>query len=246
LLLVLGVTFITIHRLHRRYAKLRSSHMPSFETKQGIEPSFSTLKPIPPEYQPAIECFQKQVTTENRGEFYGLSDEASVYRVFHGTTDTKLRSIAKEGLKAFFEMKAHTPSIFVTASPTLALWHAAENGPHDTLRKNKSMSDDKNLGKPILLLVTLDKAWVRAQPDAMRPLDLSPYRKERHGIVGDKDNRLWSFRESLREEVSLLDQGEETDDFGFRSPIDLIPPEHISVLLPDGTVQPIQDYVAQT
>lgn len=219
--------------------------MLSFETTQRTETPPSTFKPIPPEYQPAIERFQRQVTAENRHAFYGLSEEASAYRVFHGTRDTKLRSIAKEGLKAFFEIAGNTPSIFVTASPTLALWHTAENGPHDTLRKNKSLSDDKNLGKPVLLLITLDKAWVGTQPDAMRPVDLSEMRKKRLGIVGDKDNRLWSFREALKEEVRLVDGGKETDDFGFRSPIDSIPPECISVLLPNGTIQSLQDYVKE-
>lgn len=230
---------------HDTYMVVSQHDMPSFEVKPGIDASISNLKPVPAEYRHAIDLFHKRVTAENSHRFYGLSDEANVYRVFHGTASSKLGSIAREGMKAFFETASRAPSIFVTASPTMALWHVSENGPHDTLRENKAMPNDTDTGEPILLLITLDKAWLRAQPDSMRPLDLSPYRKERHGIIGDKDNRLWSFKESLREDVLSLDEGEETDDFGFRSPIDSIPPECISVLLPSGELQPIQEYVRE-
>src|SRR5690606_36943375 len=86
--------------------------------------------------------------------FYGHSENSNYFRVFHGTLDSKLESIQKEGLKAFVEFDQNPPKIYVTLSPTLALWHATTNGPHDTLRAEGKMLE-KPQGNPTLLLIDI-------------------------------------------------------------------------------------------
>ena len=72
-----------------------------------------------------------QILSGKFREQSGIDESNPVFRVYHATVSSRLKNIAQEGLKAFFEHEKQQPRIFVTASPTIALWHVIENGPHD-------------------------------------------------------------------------------------------------------------------
>ncbi len=203
------------------------------------------LKPVPIENRPAVEALQSMLTPENLDRFFGLDPESRSYRVFHGTIEPRLAAIAATGMKAFPEPGQKEPCIYGTVSPTMALWHAAENRPHDTLRKQGKIAAAETLGKPVLLVLILEKRWVSAQPDSARPLSLPAWIKDELKISLDKDNRLAGFVNELTNEVDHAKAGEEADDFGIILPVDTLPPEYIFVQQENGDFQPIRDYVRE-
>ena len=108
----------------------------------GIYPDKQEISNFPNDFrdlpQPLTKVKDQLITrvlNGNLDDYYGLLERAPFYRVYHATVETKLPAIAQDGLKAFFEKEENSPRIFITPSPTLALWHAIENKPHDTLRK---------------------------------------------------------------------------------------------------------------
>lgn len=203
------------------------------------------IKLVPPESRAAIDALQRALTPEKMDDFYGVNETAPEYHLFHGTILSKLPKIAAIGMKAFQEPGQGEPRIFGTVSPTMALWHAWENRPHDTLRKRGEIEESETRGQPVLLLLTLSKEWVATHPDSQKPLPLPWFLKEEKGITPEKDNRLWGFHQSLSEAVKRAKTGKEANDFGTKLPIDELPPECIFVQTSDGRFQPIREYVKE-
>lgn len=203
------------------------------------------LKPIPPESKAAIDSLKKQLPPEKMDAFFGTSPESQYYRLFHGTIEPRLADIAQSGMRAFEEPGMREPRIFGTASPTMALWHAWENRPNDTLRKKGQIDEAKTVGKPVLLLIQVDKNWIAAHPDSQKPLALADWLKEDLGITPETDHRINAFISGLAKEVSRVTSGREANDSGVQLPVDLIPPEYIFVQKEDGGFQPIQEYVEE-
>lgn len=150
-------------------------------------------------------------------------------------------------MKAFKEVDYEEPRIYVTASPTLALWHAIENGPHDTPRKEGRLDYNSSIDvNPVLLVLRVDKEWLKNQEDANKPLPIPDYIKEAKGITKEKDTRLLGFIEGLRNEVAQLKTGRETSDFGLRFPVNEVPSRFIFVRSPNGQqLVPIKEYASR-
>lgn len=203
------------------------------------------LKPIPPESQAAIDSLKRRLPPEKMDAFFGIDETSSYYRLFHGTIEPRLAEIAASGMRAFEEPGAREARIFGTASPTMALWHAWENRPNDTLRKKGQIDEAKTIGKPVLLLIQVDKDWIAAHPDSQKPIALSDWLKEEIGITPETDHRINAFVSGLTKEVSRVTSGREANDSGVQLPVDLIPPEYIFVQDEAGNFQPIQEYVRE-
>lgn len=222
-----------------------SEFFPIPEPQASIEKPGDRIKPIPAESQAAIDSLKKSLPPEKMDNFFGVSPESSHYRLFHGTIEPRLAAIATSGMRAFEEPGAGEARIFGTASPTMALWHAWENRPHDTLRKQGKIKEEATVGKPVLLLFEVDKKWLSAHPDSARPLPLPAWLKEEKGITPETDHRLFGFTQSLTREVARVKKGKEADDFGIKFPVDLLSAEHIFVMREDGSFQPIKEYVQE-
>ncbi len=208
------------------------------------------FRDLPVPYKKAKEQLVTRVLHEDLDSFYGLSEDSGVYRVYHATVDTKLPDIARDGLKAFYEQNRDKPRIFVTPSPTLALWHAIENRPHDTLRKKGLLPESAAEGKPILLQLQVDKSWLESQSDLEKPIDkVEAIRllaeEEKIGLrKPGKLSRIQAFLDVLRIEVNDLKNGKEGTNLGIPFPVDEIPAKFIYV---DnfGSAVPIKDWVAK-
>ncbi len=177
---------------------------------------------------------REQLVTASRGsdlaDTYGVSEDVDSILLFHGTQRDRTEHIASEGMKGFKEKSWADPRIFVTTSPTMALHHATDRGPHDTLRA-EGISDYQH--KPedaVLLSIRIPKAWLLAQPEIAEPSPLPESLKRAVGILPENDTRLHSFANVFSDEVATLQRGEETSDFGIVFPVNNIPPEFVTVI----------------
>lgn len=201
--------------------------------RQGFPNSFKDLqKP----FEGIKSKFIETVSGGDLEEKYGLTDESPSYKIYHATTDKKLKKIKKKGLKAFPEKDDRNPRVFVTPSPTLALWHAITNKPHDTQRKLGKISENEAEGNPVLLEINIDKKWLENQPDAKKLPDREEYvwlfaNEEKIGNrKPGQNNRINTFRDKLQEEVKGLKRGDEASEDGIPFPTDTIPPNFIKVI----------------
>jgi hypothetical protein len=202
------------------------------------------FKTLPEEQRWVRDMIVKRILTKKMADFYGTSENSTTFRVYHGTVDSRLESIAQTGMKAFVEAEGKEPRIFVTASPTLAMWHTIENRPHDTLRKAGKIDDSEVQGDPVLLVIQIDKALLNQSPEAQKPSVLPEWLKERQGISPEDDKRIRYFEKGLKEEVDGLQEGSECSDFGITFPISEIAPEFIFIQESDGGLRPIQEAIS--
>lgn len=219
----------------------------SQDKSEGTSVFPNNFKDLTPPFDSAKSRLIRRVLHENLDNFYGLPEDVPFYRVYHATVESKLSSIAREGLKAFYEHDRDKPRIFVTPSPTLALWHAIENRPHDTLRKKGLMSEDEAEGKPVLLQIQVDKNWLQTHQDLKKPMDKVEYMRllAEEETIGTKTpehlGRISTFHDILKLEVDRLKQGQEGTAVGIPFPVDQIPPKFIFIDNLDLTV-PIKDW----
>lgn len=208
----------------------------------------NNFKDLPHPFKQVKNQLIDRILHTNLDAFYGLTPQSPAYRVFHATVDTKLVDIADKGLRAFFEQERESPRIFVTPSPTLALWHAIENKPHDTLRSKGVLPESVASGKPILLQLQIDKQWLSRQDDLRKPLDPTEYLRllGEEEVIGTRQpeqlNRLATFHDVLQVEVNGLKQGKEVTEFGIQLPVDHVPSHFIFVESLNSTI-PIQEWV---
>ena len=172
------------------------------------------------------------------GQIYGLTDDKDSFLLFHGTQQDRVKDIKSEGMKAFVERDGKPPRIFATASPTMALWHAINRGPHDTLRAESKSSYLHKPDEAVLLAIKIPKTWLKAQPEVHLPIPAPDWLKKAKGLKPEDDNLLSAFTNSLIDEVSSLQKGVETSDFGFVIPLSNVPPEFIKVI-ESSDAQPI-------
>lgn len=199
------------------------------------------LKPVSPRWNWISSSYSKfsQGGVDSIRRFYGLSDDATEYRVFHGTKLSKLLQIvADNGMKPFPEPGNAHPAIYATLSPTLAVWHAEVNGPHDKARATGQVTEDLREEESVLLMIRIPRDQLRNNPEARRPLNIPEWIKEAKGINGDRDDQLVAFEEAIDEEVTFISRGEEPSDFGFPLPIQSVPLEYIFVV--DGDTHEIK------
>lgn len=215
----------------------------SDQDKQERITSFpNDFRDLPAPWDRVKDQLISRVLNENLDSFYGLSEDVPFYRIYHATVEPKLFGIAKEGLKAFFEKEENGPRIFVTPSPTLALWHAIENKPHDTLRKKGLLSESAAQGKPVLLQLQISKDWLKSHPDLQKPLDqvenVRLFAEEQRIGFRPSTDRLRTFIDILQLEVNDLKMGKEATNLGIPLPVDQIPAEFIFVDI-FGTLLPV-------
>lgn len=209
-----------------------------------IDKSFpNNFENLPFPYHKVKDKLIDDIQTGKIDDFYGLGDSSDVLRVYHGTTDRKLHQIAEQGMRAFQEHEHQEPRIYVTASPTLALWHVINNGPHDTLRKAGTIDTSETEGNPVLLVIQVDKEWLRSHPDSQKSLSLPSWLKQNLNIKYEEDMRYNGFVDALRSEVKDLKNGHEVSDFGIKFPTNYIPPEFISVQPVDGERDSVSDFL---
>ena len=201
----------------------------------GQQPNFSHL---PPAWEHVREELVRQSHNPELPRLYGLEPDSATFLCFHGTVEEKVPLIQAEGLRAFYEVSHTEPVISVTASPTRALAHAIQNGPHDTLRKQGLLEAVHNPDDVALLAIRVPKLWLAEQPEAQRPLALPDWLKAELGVSPERDKRALGFESGLRAEVAGLQQGQEAGDFGLSFPTTTIPPEFISVIRPTDA-QPV-------
>lgn len=194
----------------------------------------NNFKDLPFPYGGVKAKLISDIQTGEIDKFYGLDDSSQILRVYHGTIDRKLPQIAEQGMRAFQEAEHQESRIYVTASPTLALWHVIHNGPHDTLRKAGKIDSVEVMGDSELLVIQIDKKWLQSHPDSQKPLPLAGWLKEKLNMKGEDDTRYNAFIGTLRSEIEELKSGHETSDFGIKFPTDYIPPEFIFVQTREG------------
>lgn len=211
--------------------------------KDQIDKSFpNDFENLPFPYNKVKDKLIDDIQTGKIDEFYGIDDTFDVLRIYHGTTDRKLPHIAEHGMRAFQELEHQEPRIYVTASPTMALWHVINNGPHDTLRKAGNIDTSETEGNPMLLVIQVDKEWLRSHPDSQKSLSLPNWLKQNLNIKNEVDMRYSMFIGAMRSEVESLKSGHEASDFGIKFPTDYIPPEFISVQSVDGERVSVSDF----
>ena len=207
----------------------------SQDKQEGISSFPNNFKDLLFPHNQVKDQLVHRILHENLDDFYGLSEKVPFYRVYHATVEPKLSSIATEGLKAFYEQDRDKPRIFITPSPTLALWHVIENKPHDTLRRKGLLPEDMARGKPILLQLQIDKNWLKDQTDLKKPLDQVDFLRllSEEKNIGTRKletlNRLNTFRDVLKLEVEGFKKGQEATNLGIPLPVDHVPPEFIFV-----------------
>lgn len=208
----------------------------------------NNFKDLPHPYGIFKDRFIKKIQHGNLDALYGLRDSDQAYTIYHATLDQKLGNIARDGLKAFFEQKRDSPRIFVTPSPTLALWHAIENGPHDTLRKKGVLDATMAKGKPVLLQLQLNKDWLSKQNDITKPLDPLEYIRllGTEDVIGTRSigqlNRLRTFHDILQVEIDGLKRGNEATNLGIPLPVDYVPADFIYVDTSESVI-PIREWL---
>jgi hypothetical protein len=213
-------------------------------TSNKMSTSEPNFKELPSEWNWVREKLIRDIQSEDFSSFYGLDSQNNFYRVYHGTIREKLYLISKEDMKAFSEVDDKEPRIFVTVSPTMALSHVINNGPHDTLRKKRVISETYINPEPVLLIIKVPKNWLSSHPDSKRKIQLADWIKKTNGITEEKDSRLSAFLRALEGNVKLLKNGREVSDFGFEFPTDIIPSEFIFVLDPlTKQEMPLQEYI---
>ncbi|MBI4098368.1 MAG: hypothetical protein HY426_05020 [Candidatus Levybacteria bacterium] len=198
------------------------------------------LRPLPPELEFIKEDQHARLASTDVDDFYGALETSPFIRIFHGTRDFKLHMIAEEGLKGFEEHKGWDPKVYVTVDPVLAARHAFYQGPHDTQRHRGSISEESVTGDPVVLMIQVDKAWLRASPDSQKPLDI-PFLVSINPTELNENKRITAFETLLRRDVKLLKRGDELSDFGIAFPTDQIPPRFVYVVRPEGNI-PIDQY----
>ncbi len=200
------------------------------------------LKPVPEEWKKFVLNFRRMVDAGKLSEFSGLSETSDAFTLFHATKASHLSEIIVDGgIRSFSEPGRKTSRIFGTLSPSSAIWHGENNGPHDTERKNKGDVSSHKQDETVLLVFSLPKSWLLDQPETRDERALPGYLKTQKGISGDSDTRLASFREMLADETSLLEKGEEGNSIGIPLPVDTVPMEYIYVLDKErGTVTPLK------
>ncbi|HBB76950.1 MAG: hypothetical protein A2186_02100 [Candidatus Levybacteria bacterium RIFOXYA1_FULL_41_10] len=203
-------------------------------------------RPLPPELGFIAETSARIVASTEVDDFYGISENSPYFRTFHGTRDFKLPMIAEEGLRAFMEHSRMAPKIYATVNPLQAARHAFYNGPHDTLRSRGDITGESVAGNPIVLMIQLDKQWLRSNPDSQKPID-SPYliSWSSDGRMIKVDTRLEGFKRCLKDDVEALKRGDELSSFGLPLPADHIPQDFIFVVAPEGNI-PIDQYSITT
>lgn len=202
------------------------------------------FKSLPAEYDWVKKMQIRRIESGEMENFYGLNQESSDFRAYHGTLDSKIPAIAKDGMKAFEERPSNEPRIFVTTSPTMALWHSIENGPHDTLRKEGNADNSLASGAAILLLIQVNKDWLNGDPESHKPLPHPDWMKQAKGIKPENDKRIFGYKKCLEEELDRLKAGKEPSDFGMPFPTTKIPPEFIYVQGKDGSLIPVQEWAS--
>lgn len=201
-------------------------NLTQIETEQN-----NALATVPEDWHWMKELFSSFTKSgvETMKEYYGLSENSTEYRVFHGTKRSKLLDIiASDGMIGFPEPGV-TQGIYVTSSPTRAVWHGEYNGPHDKLRKEGKAEDIRH-EETVLLLIRFSKEELEKNPDVRRPGLLPQWLKEAHGIVGEEDMRIENFKSAITEEIRELASGKEANDFGFKLPIDKVSLDNIYVV----------------
>jgi hypothetical protein len=213
-------------------------------TPEQINNFKNNFKELPQDYEWVKDLLVKRILANKMAEFYGTTEDSTAFRVYHGTLETRLESIAQNGMKAFMEFEEKEPRIFVTASPTLAMWHSIENRPHDTLRKQGKVGDLEAQGEPVLLVIQVNKEWLNQNEEAQKPSSKPKWVKEMTGIGPEDDIRTKYFKKSVEEEIIDLESGRECSDFGFVFPVSEIPPEFIYMQERNGGLRPIKEVLA--
>lgn len=213
-------------------------------TPEQINNFKNDFKELPQDYEWVKDLLVKRILANKMEEFYGITEESTDYRVYHGTSDIYMQSIAQDGMKAFMEFEDKEPRIFVTTSPTLAMWHSIENRPHDTLRKQGKVDDSEVQGEPVLLVIQVNKEWLNQNEEAQKPSSKPKWVKEMTGIGPEDDIRTKYFKKSVEEEIIDLESGRECSDSGMYFPVTQIPPEFIFVQESNGGLRPIKEVLA--
>lgn len=199
---------------------------------------------MPPGWQKVNDQFMTMLRDESFDDFIGLTETSKYLRSYHGTTREKLPLIVKDGgMRAFFEKDDQEPGVFVTTTPTNALHHAIENGPHDTLRKSGVLSGSHDPTSAILLLVEAPKEWLNNNPEAVevRKSKLPSYILEAKGWPNTYRN-IDAFISTLKQEIEEVKLGKEGNSFGIHFPTSFIPKDFIYIIDRDGQKIPIEQY----
>lgn len=204
------------------------------------------LHRLPSKWQRVVDTFISIIKDGRLDDFIGISPHADCFRVYHGSRIDKIPKIVDSGgMRAFYEDDAHEPGIFVTPSPTNALWHAIESGPHDTLRKEGKIQEVHRPEDAVLLLIETPKSWLTNQQEAIkvRQSKLQEWIRQAKRLPSTF-TRLGIFVEGLQTDVAAVKNGGEANSFGVRFPVDFIPEDYICVVAPDGKTTKIKDYNA--
>ncbi|MEI6498860.1 MAG: hypothetical protein WCO23_02770 [bacterium] len=217
--------------------------------KEIEDDNFDKFKPTPPEWQPVRQQFVQMIKNNKYPDFMGITENSENYRVFHGTTAEKLALIVESGgMKPFLEKESSDPAIFYVTTPTMAIWHAAENGPHDTLRKEGKIQYSHDKNQVVLLLIEIPKDDLENNPEATKMHQATGVQEiifERKGFPNPY-NKLYFFKKSPKEDYEeYISKGKDVDEFGWMFPTSSIPNKYIYVIDSQNRRMPIEEYVRE-